>query len=114
MAYFCNTPYFVKNKVTRRSVSLQTVESVDTLETEDGEFVLKKVLAGEHKGMREIGLMDNYMNFSEVLDPLNLSVRLNNGLLHIDGRGKRGLFMSMNRSPWGLYIIVKSGYSKLD
>ena len=42
-------------------MSLQTVESVDTLETEDGEFVLKKVLAGEHKGMREIGLMDNYM-----------------------------------------------------
>ena len=95
-------------------MSLQTVESVDTLETEDGEFVLKKVLAGEHKGMREIGLMDNYMNFSEVLDPLNLSVRLNNGILHIDGRGKRGLFMSMNRRPWGLYIIVKSGYSKLD
>ena len=82
-------------------MSLQTVESVDTLETEDGEFVLKKVLAGEHKGMREIGLMDNYMNFSEVLDALNLSVRLNNGILHIDGRGKKRTVYVNEPEPMG-------------
>lgn len=86
------SPYFVKNKVKRRAVSLQTVEARDTVETGEGEFLLKKVLAGDRKGMRLIGLIEDYMNFSKVLDAFDLSASLKNGTLHIDGHGKKRTF----------------------
>ena len=73
-------------------MSLQTVESGDTVETGDGEFLLKKVLAGDRKGMRLIGLIEDYMNFSKVLDAFNLSESLKNGTLHLDGHGKKRTF----------------------
>ena len=83
------SPYLVTNEEKKTSVSLQTLETGDTLKTKKGEFPLKKVFAGEIRGMRLIGLMEEYMNFSKVLDALKLSARLENGDLYISGRGEK-------------------------
>lgn len=108
------SPYFVKNKVKRGTVSLQTVESGDTVETEDGEFLLKKVLAGERKGLREIELMDDYMNFSKVLDALGLSANMKNGTLHIDGHGKMRTFYADKPDSVGTLHYCKERVFKIE
>lgn len=85
------SPYLVQNDTeeVRHTVSLQTLQPGEILRTEKGEFLLKKIYAGEIRGMRIVDLMDGYINFSMVLEGLGLSAEMNNGVLFIEGQAEK-------------------------
>ena len=79
------SPYLVRYTKEKHQIVLETVNKGEMVQTPNGTFPLKKVYAGEMRGMRLVDLFDDYLNLTQAAEEAGVSVQIKNGALSIAG-----------------------------
>ena len=82
------SPYLVRYTKEKHQIAIETVKTGEMVQTQNGTFPLKKVYAGELRGLRLVDLFDGYLNLTQAAEKAGISFQIENGTLSITGEEK--------------------------
>lgn len=99
------SPYLVRYTKEKHQIALETVKVGEMVQTQNGTFPLKKVYAGELRGLRLVDLFDGYLNLTQAAEKAGVSFQIENGTLSIAEKSK--ILFSNASEPLGTLQYCK-------